>query len=102
MIDLGDCREQQHLRELEAEMTSRGWLRTVNFIGDLSYIHPSGDWEVELSDEGYWALRKFTDADVETDYGLVAQGRYRTHVEGESLEELRDALNSSTGIERTK
>lgn len=88
MLDLGDCREQQHLRELEGEMTGRGWVRSVNELSDVVFTHPSMKWIVEITGawDEYWALLHY------------GGGRYSTVQEGESLQELREAL-SSTGIE---
>lgn len=81
MVDLGDCREQQHLRELEGEMTSRGWVRDVDFLGEVSYFH--GKWHVDISPLGEWVL---------------ILDKHGAQDNGDSLQGLREAL-SSTGIE---
>lgn len=92
MIDLGDCREQQHLRELEAEMTGRGWIRSADDLGDVIYLQSQGYWCVEIDNFGYWALRYFSGTS------------FRTETEGEDLKDLQEALAisglSSTGQER--
>lgn len=100
MIDLGDCREQQHLRELEAEMTGRGWIRGVNALSEITYSHPSGKWQVSLTGEwdGYWAVLAALPGRW-PDLWPSPEGIFRVIAEGESLKELQEAL-SSTGQER--
>ncbi len=75
---------------VERWLEVRGWKRTVNYGGEVSYISVSSEWAVELNGD-YMSICKFTDGDIDG----VAVGRYET--EGEecsTLDELRNEMYS--------
>lgn len=77
--------------QIERFLSVRGWKRDVNPLGEISYQDKGGEWCVEVNEFG-WQLRAFTDADVETECGPVAQGRFELVTEGDTLNELRDSM----------
>ncbi len=57
---------------------------------EMVYYSPDEQLAVVLGE--WWELRHFTDSDVDTDSGKRAVGRYVLDEEGESLDELREAM----------
>lgn len=89
---LAEMHQENLIREMERELTIRSWKHDVNHFGEVEYTSPSGDWQVQISDDGWWALCSFTDSDMEAEWGLVAVGRYVSKFEGNTLAELQEAL----------
>lgn len=81
---------------IERFFRGRKWTREVNPIGEIEYTSEDREWQVQVGKDAYWCLGKFTDSDVETEWGLAVQGRYHTEEEeeGESVEELEKAMVS--------
>jgi hypothetical protein len=66
------------MTQCETFLLAAGWKREVNLLGEIELTQPSGDWQVQISKGEWCALLEFTDADVETDWGWEARGRYKT------------------------
>lgn len=79
-------------QKIERFLTRRGFRRgEPSPFGELCYLKGRDEWLVEITpDSGYWAIRKFTDSDIDG----VAVGRFVTESEGETLEELQVELVS--------
>jgi len=85
---------QNEIEQIERFLRVRNWDHAVNQLGEAEYSL-NGEWQVQITKDGYWALGKFTDADVPNDAykgGYEAVGRYETECEGTSLKALEAAL----------
>ena len=85
---------QEEFDAIETYLKDRGWRRQVNLGGESEFTGYVDMLQVQLSRRGWWALGKFTDSDIETEWGLMAVGRYETLEEGENLDELKRALQN--------
>ena len=56
-------------------LKGKGWKLSEHPFNTF-LISPDSEWSVEIEKNGYWYAGRFTDSDVETEWGLVAQGRY--------------------------
>lgn len=55
----------------------RGWKFDVSELGEILMTHPSGDWQVQIAKDGWAALCRFSDADVQVEgVGAVAIPRW--------------------------
>lgn len=91
---------QNETPEIERFLQVRKWKRDVNFLGEIEYVSPSDEWQVQLSKDGWWAIQRFTDSDIQVqDVGAVATARWITESEGQLLTDLRDELVSLGAIE---
>ena len=82
-------------------LTTRGWREQDTAFGERSFCSPDSQWSVQLTPEGYWAIGKFTDADVENDAykgGFEAVGRYETVEESDDIAKLEEMLVSVGAI----
>jgi hypothetical protein len=83
-------------------LTSRGWKEQRQGLPDERFFHsPNSVWQVAITLEGYWAIGKFTDADVENDAykgGYEAVGRYETVEEDDDIAKLEEVLVSVGAI----
>ena len=79
-------REQERITEF---LKGKGWKLSEHPFNTF-LISPDSEWSVEIEKNGYWYAGRFTDSDVETEWGLVAQGRYEKIEEGCDFAELRD------------
>ncbi len=89
------------LDSIERFLRTHGWhlqrLGTVS--GETEYLSANGEWNVELTKEGYWSLGKFTDGDRYVSDGrggelLMAMGRFESVEEGDALAEFEAAMVS--------
>lgn len=81
--------------QIERFLTVRGWKRDVNPLGEIEFTKGRDEWQVQISKDGWWALGKFTDSDIDG----VATGRYQTVSEGETLAELEKELVGEGAME---
>lgn len=78
--------------ELTALLSASGWKdETEPHIRGNLYISKDSELRLEVNSEG-WELGRFTDADVETEWGPQAVGRYQTVDMGEHLQEIPEAI----------
>ncbi len=75
---------------LEGLCWSRQWIAREHW-----YISPDQQQAVVLARD-WWELRRFTDADADTDSGTRAVGQWKYEAEGEDLAELQAALMGVT------
>jgi hypothetical protein len=76
---------------LIAQLAIYGW-KPAEAPYDNAFISKDSDLCLDVFDGGDWCLRRFTDSDIETEYGTRAVGRYETIDEGEHLHEVMDAI----------
>jgi len=80
----------------------RGWKPAVSELGEILMTHPSGDWQVQVSKDGWAALCRFSDADVQVEgVGMVAIPRWITESEygPEEAQILREEMISIGALE---
>ncbi len=77
------------MKEIAVYLESLGW-KPRRERSETIYYSPDEQLAVVLGE--WWELRHFTDGDVDTDSGPRAVGRYVLDEEGESLDELREAM----------
>ncbi len=90
------------IESIQRFLRVRKWTHQVNPLGEHEYTDPKHEWQVQITNDGYWALGKFTDGDLPNDAykgGFEAVGRYETECEGDTLGALEDALVSREIIE---
>ncbi len=93
------------LDRIERFLRMRNWTRTTGVLrGEVYYTSPKpkDEWQVQLAADGYWALCRFTDADMPNDAykgGYEAVGRYESIAEGSTIEALEHVLVAEGIIE---
>jgi hypothetical protein len=79
------------IKSVERFLEVRGFERSVNYGGEVSYISADSEWAVELNGTDSVSLCKFTDGDIDG----VAVGRYETAGdECSTLDELKAEMYS--------
>lgn len=86
---------------LVALLAVDGWKdATEPWTSGNCYLSKDKQLHLCITSDG-WQLERFTDSDVDTEWGPVAQGRYKTIDEGEHLHEIMEAIRcAETGTER--
>jgi len=88
------------LERIARFLRTRNWTETAGVVrGEMLYTSPkpADEWQVQLTADGYWALCRFTDADMPNDAykgGYEAVGRFESIAEGDTLEELEETMVS--------
>lgn len=95
--------EPMTMPRLVALLGVDGWKETKDWAGinQMAWLSKDSGLYLEIEPHIGWELGKFTDSDVDTEWGPVAQGRYRTIDEGEHLHEIMEAIRcAELGTER--
>lgn len=93
--------EPMTMPRLVALLGVDGWKdATEPWTSGNCYLSKDNQLHLCITSDG-WELQRFTDSDVETEYGTRAVGRYQTIDEGEHFHEIMEAIRcAETRTER--